>query len=146
MTRINRALCRRAVASRFVTAFYAQLRSNELHFSNAGHNPPFLLNGEGVTRLEAGGTVLGLFETGSYDVGRVPFKAGDVVLLFSDGVTEATNQKGEEFGDERLLTWLKRSRDRPPSAIIDEVRTALSEFCGTAAAHDDVTVMVVKAR
>ncbi len=147
LTRINRALCRRAVLARFVTAFYAQLRPDgDLQYSNAGHNPPFLLSGDRVTRLEEGGTVLGLFATGSYDVGRAPFRTGDLLLLFSDGVTEATNPAGEELGDDRLLTWLSRSRDRSATEIVDDIRIALGEFCGTEPSHDDVTLMIVKAR
>ncbi|PYR49747.1 MAG: hypothetical protein DMF89_12085 [Acidobacteria bacterium] len=146
LTRVNRALCRRAIASRFVTAFYAQLRSNnELQYSNAGHNPPFLLSGDRVTRLEAGGTVLGLFDTGTYEAAQVPFGPGDVVVLFSDGVTEATNPQGEEVGDDRLLSWLLRTRGLSASAILADIKNALGEFCGTEAAHDDVTLMVVKA-
>lgn len=146
LTRINHALCRRAIASRFVTAFYGQLRPDGiLEYCNAGHNPPFLLSGDRVTRLEAGGIVLGLFETGAYEVGQAPFGPGDLLLLFSDGVTEATNPEGEELGDDRLLSLLTRSRDRSAAVILDDIKRGLGEFCGTASPHDDVTVMVVKA-
>ena len=147
IARVNRGLCRRAVASRFVTAFYAQLDSaGALRYCNAGHNPPFLLRADGVARLESGGTVLGLFDTSPFDTGEERVKAGDLLVLFSDGVTEAENLEGEEFGDERLAACLVGARDRSATEVMDGVEQGLSAFCGTAAARDDVTVMVVKVR
>ena len=92
VTRVNNALCRRAIGARFVTAFYGQLGPDgDLLYCNAGHNPPFLVTGGGVRRLEAGGTVMGLFDHGAYETGHERVAAGDMVVLFSDGVTEAEN-------------------------------------------------------
>jgi serine phosphatase RsbU (regulator of sigma subunit)/pSer/pThr/pTyr-binding forkhead associated (FHA) protein len=147
VTRVNRGLCRRAVASRFVTAFYGQLASDGvLKYCNAGHNPPFLVRGSGVARLEAGGTVLGLFDSGVYEMGEERVSTGDVLLLFSDGVTEAENSEGEEFGDDRLAACLDGVRSRSATEALEIVQRGLASFCGTAAARDDVTLMVVKIR
>ena len=147
IARVNRGLCRRAVASRFVTAFYAQLDSEgALRYCNAGHNPPFLVSESGISRLESGGTVLGLFDTSPFDTGEERVKAGDLLVLFSDGVTEAENLEGEEFGDDRLEACFQGLRDRSATEIMDVVQQGLSAFCGTAAARDDVTVMIVKVR
>jgi serine phosphatase RsbU (regulator of sigma subunit) len=147
IARVNRGLCRRAVASRFVTAFYGHLTPDRtLTYCNAGHNPPFLLREDGVSRLERGGTVLGLFDTSAFDTGEEHVKAGDMLVLFSDGVPEAENVEGEEFGDERLAACLEGIRSRSATEVMDAVQRDLAAFCGTAAARDDVTVMVVKVR
>src|SRR5204863_6835345 len=83
ITRINRGLCRRAVASRFVTAFYGQLFGDgTLRYCNAGHNPPFLVRADRIARLENGGTVLGLFDNGSFDTGVEPVDKDDMLIMF----------------------------------------------------------------
>jgi serine phosphatase RsbU (regulator of sigma subunit) len=147
VSRVNRGLCRRAVASRFVTAFYGQLGVNgTLKYCNAGHNPPFLVRADGLARLETGGTVLGLFDRGTYDMGEERVVAGDTLVLFSDGVTEAENPQGEEFGDDRLAACLHGSRGRPATEVLDAVQRELTAFISTAAVRDDVTLMVVKVR
>jgi sigma-B regulation protein RsbU (phosphoserine phosphatase) len=147
VTRINRALCRRAIASRFVTAFYGVVTADgTLEYCNAGHNPPFLLQQSGVRRLETGGTVLGLFDTGAYDTGHERLMPDDLLVLFSDGVTEAENQAGDEYGDDRLASCLAEAGRRPATEIVDAVQRSLAAFCGDAAARDDVTVMVLRTR
>ena len=147
MARVNRGLCRRAVASRFVTAFYGHLAADgTLQYCNAGHNPPFLVRAGGLSRLESGGTVLGLFDTGAFDMGEEHVAPDDVLVLFSDGVTEAENLEGEEFGDDRLAALLEGARGRSATEVLDTVQRGLAAFCDTAAARDDVTVMVLKVR
>jgi sigma-B regulation protein RsbU (phosphoserine phosphatase) len=147
VTRVNNALCRRAIGARFVTAFYGQLGPNgDLVYCNAGHNPPFLLSGGGVRRLEAGGTVMGLFDHGDYETGRERVAAGDMLVLFSDGVTEAENPAGEEVGDDRLSAWLGRAAGKSATEVVDAIQRDLASFCASAAASDDVTLMVVKVR
>jgi phosphoserine phosphatase RsbU/P len=147
MARINAALCRRAVESRFVTAFYGRLSGDRrLRYCNAGHNPPFLLTDGRVQRLEASGCPLGLFEHAPYAGGEAPFAAGDLLVLFSDGVTEAANSAGEEFGDDRLLACLEPLREAPAAEVLDAVQGAVRAFCGTEPPRDDVTVMVLRAR
>ena len=145
--RVNNALCRRAIASRFVTAFYGQLSpEGDLVYCNAGHNPPFLLSGGAVKRLEAGGTVLGLFDRGAYETGHERVVSGDMLLLFSDGVTEAENPAGEEVGDDRLAGWLHRLAGKSPTEVVDSIQRDLTAFCASAAARDDITLLVLKVR
>jgi serine phosphatase RsbU (regulator of sigma subunit) len=150
LERINRALCRRAVASRFVTAFYAQLAGDGmLRYCNAGHNAPFLLSASGsrrVARLETGGTVLGLFDASSFETGEVRLSPGDLLVVFSDGVTEAVNPQEDEFGDERLAACLESVREGSATAVLAAVQRSVAAFCASAAVRDDLTVMVVKAR
>jgi phosphoserine phosphatase RsbU/P len=145
--RVNNALCRRAIASRFVTAFYGQLGADHrLHYCNAGHNPPFLIKKDGVARLETGGTVMGLFNNGQYDTGIEQVSADDVLVLFSDGVTEATNPQDVELGDDQLASWLANAGGKSATEVLEMIKRELSAFCATAAARDDVTLMIVKVR
>jgi serine phosphatase RsbU (regulator of sigma subunit) len=147
VARVNNALCRRGIPSRFVTAFYGQLGADRtLHYCNAGHNAPFLLRKDGAARLEVGGTVMGLFDHGVYATGVEPVSAGDMLVLFSDGVTEATNAEELELGDEQLAAWLTDAAGKAATEVLETIQRELAAFCGTAAARDDVTLMVVKIR
>ncbi len=147
VTRVNAALCRRAIEARFVTAFYGRLPGDgTLRYCNAGHNAPMLLAADGVHRLEATGCPLGLFDGVPYAGASVPFGSGDLLVLFSDGVTEAVNPAGDEFGDEGLLACLDSVAARPASQVLQSVQDAVRAFCGTEPARDDVTVMVLRAR
>jgi serine phosphatase RsbU (regulator of sigma subunit) len=147
MSLVNRALCRRAVAGRFVTAFYGHLMPDgTLTYCNAGHNAPFLVQAAGVTRLEAGGTPLGMFEAAHYDTGTVRIEPGDLLVAFSDGVTEAIDSREEEFGDDRVAACLVNGWSRPAREIAQRVKQALVEFCGGTAARDDVTLVVLARR
>jgi sigma-B regulation protein RsbU (phosphoserine phosphatase) len=97
-----------------------------------------------VKRLEAGGTVMGLFDRGVYETGHVRVKPGDMVVLYSDGVTEAENSAGEEVGDDRLVGWLQQASGKAATDVVNAIQRDLAAFCASAAARDDVTVMVVK--
>jgi sigma-B regulation protein RsbU (phosphoserine phosphatase) len=117
---------------------------SDLAYCNAGHNPPFLISGGTVRRLEAGGTVMGLFDRGVYETGYERVQPGDMVVLYSDGVTEAENSAGEEVGDDRLIGWLQQASAKTATDVVSAIQRDLSAFCASAAARDDVTVMVVK--
>ena len=145
--RINRALCRRAIESRFVTAFYGERGpGGPLRYCNAGHNAPFFLSRRGVERLETGGCILGVFEDQEFATGEVEVSSDDLVVVFSDGVTEALNTQGEEFGDDRLAACLDGVRTRPTKEVLEAVQKDLVAFRGAAPPHDDVTVMAVRFR
>ncbi len=144
-SRLNRALCRRAVASRFVTVFYGQLLQNgTLRYCNAGHNAPFLVTSTGLTRLETGGTVVGLFDFSEYDTGDTSVSSGDLLVVFSDGLTEAVNAAGDEFEDDRLAAVLNTVRGRSAQDALDAVLTAVTDFAGSEPPRDDLTVMVIR--
>ena len=147
ITRVNRALCRRAVASRFVTGFYGQISGDgHMCYCNAGHNPPFLVTDAGTTRLETGGTVLGLFQDGQYETGVASIAAGDMLVMYSDGVTEAENAAGDEFGEQRLIDCLAGARGRSAEQVLAHIQHVLATFTENAAQNDDVTMMAVKVR
>ncbi len=144
-SRLNRALCRRAVAARFVTVFYGQLLQNGvLRYCNAGHNAPFLVTSTGLTRLDTGGTVVGLFDFSEYETGDTTVSAGDLLVIFSDGLTEAVNAAGDEFEDERLAAVLNTVRGRSAQDTLDAILSAVTAFAGTEPPRDDMTVMVIR--
>src|SRR5687768_14774512 len=110
---MNRLLYQSTASNSYATFFYAQLdlRGRRLCYVNAGHNPPYLARateaGVEITELSVGGTVLGLFPDVEYEDGHVDVQAGDLLVAFTDGVTEARNAEGEEFGEERLKDFLR---------------------------------------
>ena len=145
VTRLNLNLFRRKIEARFLTAFYAMLgHDGSLTYSNAGHNAPFVVGPTAVRRLETGGTVLGLFEHASYDEETVTLAPGDVVIAFSDGVSEALNEAGDEYTDERLLASVNAHRGKSPQALLDGLLVDVREFCGEATPSDDVTLVIVR--
>ncbi len=145
ITRLNLGLYRRAIQGRFLTTFYGILRGDGLFtYTNAGHNAPVLVSAGGMRRLEKGGVVLGLFEHADFDEETLQLAPGDTIVAFSDGVTEALNVAGEEFGDERLLAALERLRGQGPQAIVDGLLGDVRAFCGEALQNDDVTVVMAE--
>ncbi len=141
--RTNSALCRNGGVGRFVTFFYAVLdpAGATLTFCNAGHNPPILARADGtIERLSGGGMVLGIFDSAEYAEETVALEAGDRLLLFTDGITEATDAGHREFGDARLVDMVAAHRCDPPQAVVDAVVAQVAGFAGPALA-DDATVV-----
>jgi serine phosphatase RsbU (regulator of sigma subunit) len=145
MSRVNRGLFSRAVEARFATAFFGVLdRDGRLAYCNAGHNPPFVFSTKDVRRLDVGGTVLGLFNDARYDQGVVTLEAGDTVVVFSDGVSEALDTAGEEFGDDRIRAAVAQGLSQSPQSVLDALLGAVKQFVGTAAQNDDITALVLR--
>jgi sigma-B regulation protein RsbU (phosphoserine phosphatase) len=115
-----------------------------LTYCNAGHNPPFVIGKKGAQRLEAGGPVVGLLEFAPYDQGSVKLEAGDTVIVFSDGVSEAMNSQAEEFGDDRLLAAINAAGNANAPALVDHVINAVRVFTKGAAQSDDITCMAIR--
>jgi serine phosphatase RsbU (regulator of sigma subunit) len=142
--RLNHGLFRRAIENKFLTTFYGVLaKDGSFTYCNAGHNAPILISGTTVRRLETGGMVLGLFELASFEEETVQLHPGDVIIAFSDGVTEAMNEIGDEFTDDRLIASLAANRGRPPQELIDGVIKDVRAFCGEATQSDDLTILGV---
>lgn len=145
MAHINRTLIRRAIQSRFVTVMYGVLAPDgRLTYCNAGHNPPMLVGSSGVRRLETGGLILGLFPHATYEEETLQLEDGDTLVVFSDGVTEALNSAGDEFGEERLLPCVTEHRALPTEMLLDRVLATVRTFAATAAQNDDVTALVLR--
>lgn len=142
---VNRGLTRRAVQAKYATAFNATLGPDGLlTFCNAGHNPPLVYGRAGLRRLEAGSMPVGLFDFAQYENATAQLEQGDVVIVYSDGVTEALDVDGEEFGEDRLAAIAAERHADEASAIVDAIVRAVQQFARGAAQHDDVTAMVVK--
>jgi sigma-B regulation protein RsbU (phosphoserine phosphatase) len=143
--RLNQGLFRRRIEARFLTAFCGILGADgSLVYSNAGHNAPFLVTRSGVRRLETGGVVLGIFEHSTYEEEALSLEPGDVIIAFSDGVSEALNEVGDEYSDDRLLAAVVANRERTPQELLDALLADVRRFAGAATANDDVTMVVVK--
>ena len=144
-TRLNNLLYANIPLHKFVTAFYAvvNIPARTLTFTNAGHNPSLLVrqNGECV-QLEAGGSVLGAFPNARFAEAQIQLQHGDRLLLFTDGLTEALDQNGEQFGDERLTQLLCQHRHQCAEELKETLFNEAAEFCGNAF-RDDAALMVV---
>jgi serine phosphatase RsbU (regulator of sigma subunit) len=145
LSRVNQALIRRSVESRFATAFYAVLgRDGTLTYCNAGHNPPLLLRKGSFERLEKGGLILGLFEHATFEQGTLQLTPGDLLITFSDGVTEAMSATGEEYGESRLLEAVEQHRSETARALLDAIFASVRAFTIGAVQSDDVTALVLR--
>ena len=145
VTRINRALCRQGAHGRFVTLFVAVLDTREgvIRYCNAGHNPPILVSANGtVSRLEAGGAVVGVFDAASYTGGRTVVGTGDRLLLFTDGLVEAGLSSEREFGDDHLVDTLVRHRALGANEILERVFCDVHQWAGRRL-DDDATALAL---
>jgi sigma-B regulation protein RsbU (phosphoserine phosphatase) len=147
MTRLNKATCAKCPANRFITFFFSVLdtETGELAFANAGHNPPIVVRAAGeLQMLEGGGPVLGILPAAPYTEQCAHLDRGDLLVLYSDGVTDANNANFDEFGEDRFIEVLKRHRHQPAADIVAAVTNALAEFAAGAPQGDDITLVVAK--
>jgi len=136
---------RRAIEARFVTTVYGVLgEDGRLTYCNAGHNPPLLIGTRGVRRLETGGMVVGLFEHTNFDEQTLQLETGDLLVAYSDGVTEARNFEGHEFGEERLLACVRANSDLGPADLLAGIFDAVDQFSAGTAQFDDLTLLALR--
>jgi len=147
LQRANTMLYHSTSAEKFATLFFGCLdtSSHRFCFANAGHCPPILMDAAGAARrLTQGGMVLGCLEDSAYSDDAVKLQPGDVLTLFSDGVTEAMNGMDEEFGELRLEAIIRDNREQPAEALIEAVFRSVCEHAGGRAQADDMTAVVIK--
>lgn len=146
MGRVNRGLHRDTLISEFVTLFYGVFRADgsQLTYCNAGHEPPLLLRGDDIFRLRTGGMVLGIDPGESYQMDVVDLRSGDILVMFTDGVTEAMNFDEEAYGRERVISSLHRHRDLAAPRIAQQLLWDVRRFAGLADKTDDQTLVVAK--
>jgi sigma-B regulation protein RsbU (phosphoserine phosphatase) len=145
MTRLNHGLFRRAIEARFLTSFYGMLSPDgSLTYCNAGHNAPLLVSASSIRRLETGGVVLGLFDSASFEEETLKLEPGDLIVLFSDGVTEAMNAQDEEFSDDRLIACANAHRGETPQQVLNALLADVHTFCAGEAQTDDITAVLVR--
>ena len=145
MSRLDRTVAANFPRNRFVTLFFGLLdpASGELTYCNAGHNPPFLVRADNsIERLTSCGTILGIFPEMGYEVKHSRLMPGDVLTLYSDGVTEENSPDGEEFGEDRLSRLLVERGRGGAANLVEGIRMAVLAWAAGAAAADDVTVVV----
>src|SRR4026209_1413852 len=144
---VNKYLADNIPANRFVTLFYAELdpESGSLSFLNAGHNSPLIVHSAGtVEQLASGGLPLGIKRDAEYREGRTQLQPGDILVIYSDGVTEAASPSGEEFGPTRLYEVVSRNIDASAAGLRDRIESALTKFSQGIQAADDITLVIVK--
>ena len=146
--RVNDLMCQNTGGNKFVTFFWALLDPQKmiLTYVNAGHNYPYLLHADGtMARLDKGGMILGVMKTlVPYEQETVALRQGDLLVLFTDGVSEAMSKEVEEFGEERLEALVRRHEGMSAHAVTVAIHHAVQEFTKGAAQSDDITMMVVK--
>jgi sigma-B regulation protein RsbU (phosphoserine phosphatase) len=142
---LNDMMLKNTRSDRFATFFYGVLNSGEgtLRYTNAGHVPPVLIRADGsVTRLDEGGTMLGIFPNMNYQESEVSFRYGDKLVIVTDGITEAENGQQEQFGDDRLIALVRTHRELPSSELQRLLLDGVEAFTG-GVLQDDATLMVV---
>jgi phosphoserine phosphatase RsbU/P len=148
--RVNDLVYGASGASRYATFFYAQYEAGarRLTYVNAGHNPPFLVRvrqeGLGVERLDQGGPVIGLMPAVLYEQVSVALYPGDLILAYTDGVSETMNPADQEWGEQRLLDTAKSCLSLPADQVIDRIMNAADTFAAAAPQYDDMTLVVIK--
>lgn len=159
---LNRLMCISTGAPMYATLFYGQYDDSTrvLTFVNAGHNPPLLLrcrptagmealsatepNPWPMERLTEGGTVVGIFSDTIYQSGVIQLDSGDLLVLYTDGISEAANDREEEFGDQRLVEVLTRHRGLPAAVILARIFDEVGRFINGAQPKDDMTLAVIR--
>jgi serine phosphatase RsbU (regulator of sigma subunit)/predicted enzyme related to lactoylglutathione lyase len=143
---VNKLFCENTSESSYATLCFAEYddRTRRLRYANCGHYSPILLRGDGsIDRLDSTATVLGLFSKWECAVEQRALAEGDILSLFTDGITEAFNEDGEEFGEDRLIEALRRYRDRPANAILEAIIEEVRKF-SPGEQFDDITLIVAK--
>jgi serine phosphatase RsbU (regulator of sigma subunit) len=145
---VNRQLYENTAENAYATLFYSEFddRTRRLRYANCGHLPGLVVQSDGtVKRLSSTATVLGLFPEWPCHTAEVQLCPGDLFAIYTDGITEARNQRDEEFGEERLLDIMTRARDLSPSHIVTSVFEEVRRFSGDRQ-RDDVTLIVARCR
>jgi serine phosphatase RsbU (regulator of sigma subunit) len=147
VSRLNRSIYENVQGARFITLMTTLVNgeTGEVVYVNGGHNPPYLLREDGTLEtLTVGGLLLGIFPEAIYESARVELRPNDVLLLYSDGVTEARSPEGEEYGEERMEAFLRSHRDLAPGDFVNALISDVESFTNAARLADDVTVVVIR--
>ena len=147
ITRANWMMCETIESGQFVTLFFGVLdpTNHRLLYCNAGHMNPYLFVPEAApAALETGGMVLGFLKEACYETGMVPLPPGALLVIYSDGVSEAFSPDGQEFGRDRLIDTVRHHQDQPAARILEVVLEAVRRHLGGRPAQDDMTLMVIR--
>jgi len=147
MANLNETVFESSAANRYASVFYAQFDAafRTLAFVNAGHNPPLVVKAHGgILRLDPSGPVIGLMRECAFVEQRVAVESGDVLVAFTDGVSEAMNAAGDEWGEDRLIAAVARHRALPARELLARIMREVDAFVGGARQHDDMTLVAIR--
>jgi len=146
MTNVNRLIFDASPQNRYATFFYAQFdpATRVLTYTNGGHNAPMLLRGAEVLRLEVGGPPVGLFRASRYQQAELTLRTGDLLILYTDGISEAENPAEDEWGEEALVAATRTCASAPPAEMISAIMRRADAFANGAPQHDDMTLVVAR--
>jgi sigma-B regulation protein RsbU (phosphoserine phosphatase) len=146
MTNVNRLVCDASPENRYATFFYGQFdaATRRLVYSNGGHNAPILLRGSEILRLETGGPPVGLFRPSRYEQEEIALEPGDMLILYTDGMSEAENPAQDEWGEDALIAAVRGSLALAPVDIIARVMESADSFAAGAPQHDDMTLVIAR--
>ena len=146
MARTNRHLYRDTLSGEFATVFYGVIApdARRLTYCNAGHDPPLLLRDGRFETLEVGGTALGILPNEQYDKGLLHLRPGDILVFYTDGLTEAMNFQDQKFTTDRLRKSILRYRQLDAQPLAHQLLWDVRRFIGLADRNDDITVVAVK--
>ncbi|HEY7854935.1 MAG TPA: SpoIIE family protein phosphatase [Terriglobales bacterium] len=146
LERLNSQIYHSTPPEKYATLFYAVYdgERRQLRYTNAGHLPPVVVSANGFRRLERGGMVVGLFENVSFEVGTVQLEPGELIGIWSDGITEPENEYGVEFGETRLIQLLQANRLRPLGEIMNTVLAGVRDWSGSDEQADDITLVLAR--
>jgi sigma-B regulation protein RsbU (phosphoserine phosphatase) len=143
----NEILYHSTAPNKFATLFYGVIdgSKNELSYCNGGHNNPFFFSRENkLTPLDKGGLIVGIMPSVPYEEETIPFNPGDLLIIFSDGITEAMNNSEEEFSEQRLIDLIIKNRNETPENLIDIIIKSVKDFSGGQSQSDDITLVIIK--
>ena len=146
VARLNHHLYHSTAPDRFATFFYGayDAETRQLEYTNAGHPAPLCISGKQVRCLSAGGTVLGLFDDRKYESQVIDIAPGSLLIAYSDGLTEAENPNGEEFGEQRVLDGALRMGQAPAGTVLKNLLEAVDQWTGATEQVDDITVIIAR--
>ncbi|MBK8982794.1 MAG: PP2C family protein-serine/threonine phosphatase [Ignavibacteria bacterium] len=145
--KINELIYENTTSEKFITFFWGILdnEENTFEYINAGHNPPLLLKNNGFSELTKGGFIIGILDIEmNYEIGKVHLEKDDLIVLYTDGVTEALNINNEEYGDRKLKSVIFSEKTKSPKEIIESIKNSLLEFSKDMPQYDDITLIVLK--
>jgi sigma-B regulation protein RsbU (phosphoserine phosphatase) len=144
--RLNRQIYANTPLEKYVTFFFAvyDARTRNLSYTNAGHLAPILFRSGKIERLRVGGTVVGLFPSATYEVGEICLEPNDLLLAYTDGITEPENTYGEEFGEPRLLDVARSMLSASPELMVTEIYRSVNEWTGSPELQDDMTMVLAR--
>lgn len=146
VSKLNKQIYANTAPEKYATFFFGlyDAHSQVLTYTNAGHLPPLLFRHGEVTQLEINGTVVGAFPFSKYESSRLPLQPGDLLVCYTDGITEPENAYGEMFGEERLIELVKKQAQQDPQLIIRAIMEAVRKWTGTPELQDDMTLLIAR--